>query len=147
MLHLVGLISSHFAHDARSQEPKIEGYFKICSNKYLIIPTGLAAAPINLATLSMTNITILTLFGSYHTVSTGPRLSVGIFRNTICFFTEELLAPRPTPKLEKHPMSAVHYCLFNIFAATVHIGGRFSIRNLRMSHVVVRETRLSWTQG
>jgi hypothetical protein len=32
-----------------------------------------------------------------------------------------LLAPRPTPKLEDHPLSAVRDCLFNIFAATLHI--------------------------
>jgi hypothetical protein len=31
------------------------------------------------------------------------------------------LAPRPTPKLEDHPLSAVHDCLFNIFAAILHI--------------------------
>jgi hypothetical protein len=33
-----------------------------------------------------------------------------------------LLAPRRTPKLEDHPLSAVRDCLFNIFAATLHIG-------------------------
>jgi hypothetical protein len=32
-----------------------------------------------------------------------------------------LLAPRPTPKLEDHPLSAVRDCLFSIFAATLHI--------------------------
>jgi hypothetical protein len=32
-----------------------------------------------------------------------------------------VLAPRPTPKLEDHPLSAVRDCLFNIFAATLHI--------------------------
>jgi hypothetical protein len=37
------------------------------------------------------------------------------------FYGEELLAPRPTPKLEDHPLSAVRDCLFNIFAATLHI--------------------------
>jgi hypothetical protein len=36
------------------------------------------------------------------------------------FYGEELLAPRPTPKLEGHPLSAVRDCLFNIFAATLH---------------------------
>jgi hypothetical protein len=36
------------------------------------------------------------------------------------FYSEELLAPRPTHKLEDHPLSAVRYCLFNIFAATLH---------------------------
>ena len=34
------------------------------------------------------------------------------------FYREGLLAPRPTPKLEDHPMSAVRDCLFNLFAAT-----------------------------
>ena len=52
-------------------------------------------------------------------------------------YGEELLAPRPTPKLEDHPLSAVRDCLVNIFAATLHIGGRSSIRNLRTRHVVV----------
>jgi hypothetical protein len=32
-----------------------------------------------------------------------------------------LLVPRSTPKLEEHPLSAVRDCLFNIFAATLHI--------------------------
>jgi hypothetical protein len=43
------------------------------------------------------------------------------FCNKIIFYGEELLAPRPIPKLEDHPLSAVHDCLFNIFAATFHI--------------------------
>ena len=50
-----------------------------------------------------------------------PR-QVFIFRNKTNFYGEELLAPRPTPKLEDHPLSAVRDCLFNIFAATLHIG-------------------------
>jgi hypothetical protein len=56
-----------------------------------------------------------------------------------CFFFhgEELLAPRPTPKLEDHPLSTVRDCLFNLFAAALHIGGRSSIRNLRTRHAVV----------
>jgi hypothetical protein len=41
-------------------------------------------------------------------------------RNIIIFYGEELLAPRPTRKLEDHPLSAVHDCLFNVFAATLH---------------------------
>ena len=41
-----------------------------------------------------------------------------------------LLAPRPTPKMEDHPLSSVHDCLFNLFTATLHIGGRSSIRSL-----------------
>ena len=51
-----------------------------------------------------------------------------------------MLAPRPTPELEDHPLSALRDCLFNIFAATLHIGGSFSIRNLRTRHAVVTGT-------
>ena len=42
------------------------------------------------------------------------------------FYREGLLAPRPTPKLEDHPSSAVRDCLFNLFAATLLIGSRSS---------------------
>jgi hypothetical protein len=45
----------------------------------------------------------------------GPRLGEH-FRNKLIFYGEELLAPRPTPKLEDHPLSAVCDC----FAATLH---------------------------
>ena len=41
-------------------------------------------------------------------------------RNMIRFYGDELLALRPIPKLEDHPLSAVRDCLFNIFAATLH---------------------------
>jgi hypothetical protein len=40
-------------------------------------------------------------------------------------------------------MLAVRDCLFNLFAATLHIGGPSAIRNLRMRHAVVKETHLS----
>jgi uncharacterized membrane protein len=63
------------------------------------------------------------------------------------FYREGLLAPRPTPKLEDHPLSAVHDCLFNLFAATLHIGGRSSIRNLRKRHAVVTGTHYTWKGG
>jgi len=53
------------------------------------------------------------------------------------FYGEESLAPRPTAELEDHPLSAVRDCLFNIFAATLHIGCRSFIRNLRTRHAVV----------
>jgi len=35
-----------------------------------------------------------------------------------------LLDPLSTPKLEGHHFSSVRDCLFNIFAATLHFGGR-----------------------
>jgi hypothetical protein len=34
---------------------------------------------------------------------------------------EKLLDPRATPQLEDHPLSAVRYCLSNIFTATLHM--------------------------
>jgi hypothetical protein len=74
---------------------------------------------------------------SYQSISPGPRLSLWAVCNRIRFYSEELLAPRPTPKLEAHPLSAVRDCSFNIFAATHHIGGRSSVRNLGTHHVVV----------
>jgi len=58
------------------------------------------------------------------------------------FYGKEMLVPRPTPKLEDYPLSAVRDCLFNIFAATHHIGGRSSIRILRTRHAVVTGTHL-----
>jgi hypothetical protein len=82
---------------------------------------------------------------SYKIISAGPRLSVSTIRNMIRFYGEELSAPRPTPKLQNHPLSAVRDCLFNIFVAMLHIGGRSSIRNLRTRHAVVTGTHLSRT--
>jgi hypothetical protein len=46
---------------------------------------------------------------------------VNVFGTSLFFYCEELLAPRPTPKLEVHPLPADRDCLFNIFAATLHI--------------------------
>jgi len=66
-----------------------------------------------------------------------------MMRNRIRFDGEELLATRPTVKLEDRPLSAVRDCLFNIFGATLHIGGRSYFRNLRTRHAVVTGTHLS----
>jgi hypothetical protein len=66
-----------------------------------------------------------------------------LFRNKVPFHGEELLVPRPTHKLEDHTLFAVRDCLSSIFAATLHIGGRSSIHNLRTRHVVVTGTRWS----
>ena len=60
-------------------------------------------------------------FISYQSISPCPG-HVFRFRNKVRFYNEELLAPRPTPKLEYHPLSALRDCLFNIFPATLHIG-------------------------
>ena len=47
----------------------------------------------------------------YQSISRGLRCSVWTFRNKILFYSEELLASRPTPKLEDHPFSVVLDCL------------------------------------
>ena len=52
------------------------------------------------------------------------------------FHEEDLLAPGPPSKLEDYTLSSVGHCLFNLFAATLHIGGRSSIRNLRTRRTV-----------
>jgi hypothetical protein len=44
-----------------------------------------------------------------------------IFRNEPIFYGKDLAVPHPIPNLEVHPSSAVRGCLFNIFAATIHI--------------------------
>jgi hypothetical protein len=59
------------------------------------------------------------------------------FRNNFIFYGKELLAPRPTPKLDDHPLSAVCDCLFNIFACPPYLEAISSIRNLMTRHTVV----------
>ena len=82
---------------------------------------------------------------SYQSIGPGPSLSLYIFCNMVHFYGEEMSAPRPSPKLEDHPLSAVHDCLFHIFAATLHMGGRSFICHLRTCHAVVTGTHLIWT--
>ena len=69
--------------------------------------------------------------------------SVWTIRNVICFYGEELLAPCPIPKLKGLPLSAVPDCLLKIFTATFHIGGHFTIRNLRTRCALLTGTNLS----
>jgi hypothetical protein len=52
--------------------------------------------------------------------SIGLRLFLNI-RNKLFFYVEELLAPRPTLKLEDHSLSFVLGCLFSIFTVTLHL--------------------------
>ena len=66
-----------------------------------------------------------------------------MFRYIVSFYGEELLASRPTSKMEYHPLSADRDGLFIVFAATLHIGGGSPIRNLRTLHAVVTGTHLS----
>jgi len=67
-----------------------------------------------------------------------------MFRNYASIYGEKLLARRPNSKLKDRPLPSVRGCLFNIFAATLHIGGRSYIRNLRTRDAVLTGTHLSW---
>jgi hypothetical protein len=66
-----------------------------------------------------------------------------VIRNMICFYGEELLAPHPTPKLKDHSLPAVCDCLFIIFTATLCVGVRPFICNVKMHYAMVTGTDLS----
>jgi hypothetical protein len=60
------------------------------------------------------------LLGSCQRIRPGLRC-IETFHNKLLFYSKGLIAPRPTPKLEYHPLSAVRNCLFNILIATLCI--------------------------
>ena len=87
---------------------------------------------------------VVTIKKGHFNVSVQVRaLLLWLLLKRICFYIKELLAPRRKPKLEDHSLSAVRDCLFNIFASTLHTGGRSSIRNLRTCHAEVIGTHSS----
>ena len=59
---------------------------------------------------------------------------------TFCFSRRGGVSASPKPQAGGHLLSAVRDCLFNLFAATIYIGGSSSIRNLRKRHAVVTGT-------
>jgi len=79
---------------------------------------------------------------SYQSSNPGPR-QMFTFCNKANFYGKELSTTCPTPKMEDYPLSAVCDCLFNIFTATLHIGGPSSIHNLRTCHPVVTRDPLT----
>ena len=81
------------------------------------------------------------LLTSHHSISPGPRLISQ--HNT--FLRWAVVSTSPNLHAGGPLLSAVRD-LFNIFAPTVHIGGRSSIRNLRTRHAVVTRTHLSHTK-
>jgi hypothetical protein len=65
-------------------------------------------------------------------------------RKCVLCITWEVFSTSHNPLLEDHPLLAVRDCLFNIFAATLHIGVHSSTRYLRKRNAVVTGTHLSW---
>jgi len=76
---------------------------------------------------------------SFHLVSSLLR-PCETFCNIVTFYGKELLASRPTCKLDETRFSAVHVYLFRIPSIS---GGRSSARNIRTRHDVVTVTHLS----
>jgi hypothetical protein len=119
-------------------------WFAPCMFARNSIPRGLTLQLIYLLSYLLTYLLTHSLHGAKSSLRSW-QLSLWLFLNTIHFYGEKLLAPRQTPKLEDHPLSAVHDCLFYISAATLHIGGHSSIRNLRTCHAMMTGTHLPWT--
>jgi hypothetical protein len=60
------------------------------------------------------------------------------FRNKIIFYSEELLAPRPTSQLEDHPLVGPPPLLIQyIRSYLLYVEAVSSIRNLRILNAVV----------
>jgi hypothetical protein len=64
------------------------------------------------------------------------------FVTYLSFYGEESLAPRPTSKLQDHPLSAVRDYLFDYSQLPSIIASRFSICNLTTRHATVTVTHL-----
>jgi hypothetical protein len=62
----------------------------------------------------------------------------------VSLYGEELTACGPNSKLMDYSLSAVRDCLFNIFAATLHVEVRSTIHNLLTRHVVVTDGKASY---
>ena len=69
-----------------------------------------------------------------------------MFRNKANFSSEELSAPRRTPKLEDYPLG-VRDCSFTRFAAILHIRDRFFSFNLRTPSAVVTGTHVYFCEN
>jgi hypothetical protein len=84
------------------------------------------------------------LFRSHQRISKSPRQTC-LFRNKARCYGEELSAPRPTSKLDDHPLLVVRDCLFSIF--TVTIEDRSSTPNLRTRNAVVTRKYLLFVKN
>jgi hypothetical protein len=107
-----------------SQEPSTGPYPEpVQSIPYHPIPSH----PISLRSISILSTYLGLTSNIPSTKSQNHFLSLRWFIQGICpgprliFLQRGVVCPTPNPKLEDHPLSAVHDCLFNIFAATLHI--------------------------
>jgi hypothetical protein len=71
----------------------------------------------------------------------GPRPLLNV-RNHLIFYGEHLLAPRPTPKVEDHPLSAVRDCLLSIFAAALQDWKLYGVFGFTVSWFLCRLTMI-----
>jgi hypothetical protein len=116
------------------------------SNLYLA--NSLAAAigepaPYRLLTFQVRNLMSLFRYLGRTKLSVQVRSFVcKCFVTKIRFHVEELLVPRPTPKLEDHTLSAIRDCLFNTFAATLYIlCPRTHVKNVRIPYFHMKRYR------
>jgi hypothetical protein len=100
----------------------------IPTNSNLYLDSSLKSVKVSLGRLPYTNSYIPSSISQVHIllvrsfiqrVLPGPGL-FRIFYNKLLFSSEGLLATHSTPKLEGHPLSFVHSCLFNIFQGNFH---------------------------
>jgi hypothetical protein len=55
-------------------------------------------------------------------------------RDKLVLYGEELLAPRPTPKVEDHPLSAVRDSSFSILTSTLRLLNGFRLNLVCVCH-------------
>jgi hypothetical protein len=97
--------------------------------------------PVQTFPLYLPNIHFNIIFPYPFTVPDQVRGPVSHFITTWLLYRDKLLAHSSIPKLEDHPYSAVHDCLFKIFAATIrNLEAVPSIRNSRTRRTVVTGT-------
>jgi hypothetical protein len=101
-------------------------FYSTKSNLYLIFLPPLTWANLPYTYIHLTFQVPILMFiflrlGRLSKESVKIRGSLWSFVTSLFFYGEELLAPRPTPKLEDHSLSAVRESLFNIFSATLCI--------------------------
>jgi hypothetical protein len=93
------------------------------SNLYFEISSDIALSePVLYILLTFQVPNLISIFfrlGRFSKESVQVRGFLWSFVTSLFFYDKELLAPRPTTKLEDHTLSAVRDYLFNIFAAAL----------------------------